>query len=169
MMSDLAVVDLETFLTLVLSDLRLDINFKVNSLVTKNGPQLQAEFSGADAGRLTADNGALLLALEHLAAMKFRMQPGQYHALNFDACGFKAERERKVTAEAKRVIQKAIARGLTHVCQPMSYRERFMLHEALAGYGLRSQLVTEGKERRLVIHAGHRSEAASGQHLAAAV
>jgi predicted RNA-binding protein Jag len=157
-MTGLTVSELHDFLSLVLRDLPLDITFEVTIQVTDSTRRFHAEFSGPDAHYLAADNGALLLSLEHLAAMKFRLQPGQYEALSFDAAGFKDARRHKVRQEAQRALTRTLMEGQTHHCVKLNYRERLMLHQALAGYGLRTQLVGAGHERHLIIHAPHPGE-----------
>jgi predicted RNA-binding protein Jag len=157
-MTGLTVSDLNDFLSLVLRDLPLDITFVVTIQVTDATRRFHAEFSGPDVHHLTAGDGALLLSLEHLAAMKFRLQPGQYEGLSFDAAGFKNARRLKVGREAQRALTRTLMEGQNYHCARLNYRERLMLHQALAGYGLLTQLIGTGPERHLVVHAPPLSE-----------
>jgi spoIIIJ-associated protein len=113
---------------------------------------LAVEFLGPDTRYLTARNGELLNALEHIAAKILRLEPEAHDQVLFDADHFKADRDRQLrdlTAEAVESVQ---ATGRPFAFPPMSSRERRMVHMLLAEAGLPTASSGEGPGRHVVVY-----------------
>src|ERR1700709_2031844 len=70
---------------------------------TRPGPasgQLTADFTGPDTPVLTARNGELLNAMEHIAAKVLRLEPDEHDLICFDADSFKSNRDRELRQSA---------------------------------------------------------------------
>ena len=124
---------------------------------TAPGPSgsITVEFEGPDAGLLTARDGELLLAIEHIAAKAMRLEPGEQDRLSFDAGGWKANRDRKLTESADAALAQVRASGLPFAFPPMSSHERRLLHLALVNSGLSTASEGDGAMRHLVLKPIH--------------
>jgi len=113
---------------------------------------LYVEFSGPDTPVLTARNGELLHALEHLATKILRLEPEQFERLSFDADHFKANRDRAMRESAAEAMERVRSTGRPHPFPPMNSRERRMLHLILKDSGLPTASSGEGPGRFVVLY-----------------
>jgi spoIIIJ-associated protein len=114
---------------------------------------IYVELSGPDADLLTARDGEVLRALEHIAAKILRLEPEEHDRISFDANGFKAARNRELLTAAKEGIDAVKTSGRPYSFAPMSSRERRMLHLALKGAeGMRTESSGEGPTRFVVLY-----------------
>jgi len=121
--------------------------------VAKDGPRaLYVEFTGPDTALLTARNGELLNALEHIATKILRLEPDEHDRVSFDADQFKANRDRQMRESAAAAIERVRATGRPHAFPPMTSRERRMLHMILSESGLPTASSGEGPGRFVVLY-----------------
>ena len=121
--------------------------------VAKDGPRsLFVEFTGPDTPVLTARNGELLNALEHIATKMLRLEPEEHDRVAFDADQFKANRDRQMRESAAAAIERVRATGRPHAFPPMTSRERRMLHMLLSESGLPTASSGEGPGRFVVLY-----------------
>ncbi len=114
---------------------------------------IYVEISGPDAPMLTARDGELLRALEHVCAKILRLEPDEHDRISFDSDGFKAARNRDLLNAAKAGIETVRETGKPYRFEPMSSRERRMLHLALRDTeGLRTESSGEGPARFVVLY-----------------
>lgn len=114
---------------------------------------IYVEISGPDASLLTDRDGELLRALEHVCAKILRLEPDEHDRISFDADGFKAARNRELLQTAKTGIAAVHESKRPYSFEPMSSRERRMLHLALKGAdGLRTESSGEGPTRFVVLY-----------------
>jgi spoIIIJ-associated protein len=117
-----------------------------------DGRQLLAEFSGPDTAMLTARNGELLHALEHLAAKVLRLEPEEHDRVSFDAGGYKATRGRMLQESADRGIASVRSTGQPYSFAVMNSRERRLLHLTLKESGLPTASSGEMPRRFVVLY-----------------
>jgi spoIIIJ-associated protein len=149
---------LQSFITA--SSLRLRFRVKARSLKpsgaepdAEGAPRaLAVEFTGSDTPLLTARNGELLNALEHIATKMLRLETDEHDRVSFDADHFKANRDRQMHQSAAAAIERVRATGQPHAFPPMSSRERRMLHMLLAESGLPTASSGEGPGRFVVLY-----------------
>ena len=115
---------------------------------------LYVEFSGPDTALLTARNGEVLNALEHVATKILRLEPEEHDRVSFDADRFKANRDRQLREGAAAAIERVRATGQPHSFPAMSSRERRMLHLILSESGLPTASSGEGPGRFVVLYPG---------------
>jgi spoIIIJ-associated protein len=115
-------------------------------------PEVVVELQGGDAPLLTARNGELLFAIEHLAAKILGLEPEEHDRISFDAAGFKLKRERELNRMANAAITKVRTTATAYVFPPMMSRERRLLHLALASSGLKSASTGERLLRSVVLY-----------------
>jgi len=121
--------------------------------VARDGPRaLYVEFTGPDTALLTARNGELLNALEHIATKILRLEPDEHDRVSFDADQFKANRDRQMRESAAAAIERVRATGRPHAFPPMTSRERRMLHMLLSESGLPTASSGEGPGRFVVLY-----------------
>jgi len=114
--------------------------------------RLSVEFMGPDTPVLTAHNGEVLNALEHIAVKILRLEPEQHDQVSFDADHFKSNRDRQLRAAAEAAIAQVRATGRPHPFPPMTSRERRMLHLILSESGLPTASSGEGAGRFVVLY-----------------
>ena len=119
----------------------------------QNGPRaLYVEFTGPDTPLLTARNGEVLNALEHIATKILRLEPDAHDQVSFDADHFKANRDRRLRDSAAAAIEHVRTTGQPHPFPAMSSRERRMLHLILSESGLPTASSGEGPARFVVLY-----------------
>jgi spoIIIJ-associated protein len=119
------------------------------------GPRdLYVEFTGPDTPILTARNGEVLNALEHIATKILRLEADEHDRVSFDADHFKANRERQLREWAAAAIERVQATGRSHAFPAMSSRERRTLHMILSESGLATASSGEGPGRFVVLYPG---------------
>jgi spoIIIJ-associated protein len=100
------------------------------------------QIEGTDAGRLIGKKGHTLGALQYLV----------YRHVLVDAEGYAARREDQLAAMARRLGKQAVSDGKIITFEPMSPRDRRVVHLALAKFpGVVTQSQGEGAERRVQI------------------
>jgi spoIIIJ-associated protein len=110
------------------------------------------ELKGTDTPLLLDEDGALLLALEHIAAKVLRLEPSEHDRISFDADDFKQERDEDLRDVADEAIDQVRATGASFAFEPMSSRERRMLHLFLKESGLQTSSSGEGPRRHVVLY-----------------
>ena len=118
---------------------------------------ISVEFTGPDTPLLTARNGELLLAIEHIAAKLLRLEQEDHDRISFDAENFKLLRQQELRLAAEAAVEKVRRTGQPHAFNPMSSRERRLLHLALAASGLPTASSGLGPRRYVVLYPeGHK-------------
>jgi spoIIIJ-associated protein len=118
---------------------------------------ISVEFTGPDTSLLTARNGELLLAIEHIAAKLLRFEHEDHDRISFDAENFKALRHQELLLSAEAAVEKVRRTGQPHAFNTMSSRERRLLHLALAASGLPTASSGLGPRRYVVLYPeGHK-------------
>jgi spoIIIJ-associated protein len=116
------------------------------------GRTLYIEFSGPDTSLLTARNGELLDALEHVATKIVRLEPDSPDQVSFDADHFRANHDRRLRESAAAAVEHVRTTGRPHPFPAMNARERRMLHLILSQSGLPTASSGEGPARFVVLY-----------------
>lgn len=115
--------------------------------------EIYVEMVGPDAPLLTQRGGELLRALEHIAAKIVRLENEEHDKISFDSNNFKALRAREMRMAADSAAERVKRSGLPFSFQPMSSRERRMLHLALRDHpDLETESSGEGLRRFVVLY-----------------
>ena len=153
---DAAVAALKSFLDLTLKSLRLDLRYNVRLEPPRDGiedPEILVEFSGRDLELLTAHNAELLLALEYIAVRWMRLDPKTYDRVRFDAGDFRALRIEELKLSAQVAAERVRESRQPFRFNPMSSRERRVVHLALQGVpGVRTESEGMGDRRYIVVY-----------------
>ncbi|MBG99156.1 MAG: single-stranded DNA-binding protein [Solibacterales bacterium] len=126
----------DEFLGPLLRAAQLDVGYTIDSAETLENrdlfsPDLLIEFSGPDVELLLLYRAELLLALEHLTLEALQISHQDRYRLIFDANGYRVTRIQELRLSAQVAAEKVKRTGSPFHFQPMSSRERRVLHLAL--------------------------------------
>jgi spoIIIJ-associated protein len=147
-----AVAELKRFLDLTVREMGLATEFEV-SAPPGSETEVVVTFSGADQDLLLEKNAELLLALEHIAHRWLRLDPRLHDRVRFDCGDYRATRLAELKLSARVAAQRVRETGQPFQFNPMSSRERRIVHLELAGApGVRTASEGSGDRRQLVIY-----------------
>jgi spoIIIJ-associated protein len=152
-----AISELKRFLDLVVREMALDIAFEISEQpAAETGRQeadVVATFRGADQDLLLERNAELLLALEHIAHRWLRLDPRLHDRVRLDCGDYRATHLAELKLSARVAAQRVRETGQPHRFNPMSSRERRVVHLELTGAaGVRTESEGSGDRRQLVIY-----------------
>lgn len=152
-----AAEELKRFLDLVLREMHLAVEYEISAPGEASAKPEEAElaitFRGTDQDLLLERNAELLLALEHLAHRWLRLHPRLHDRVRFDCGDYRAMRLEELKLSARVAAQRVRETGQPHRFNPMSSRERRIIHLELSGApGVRTASEGFGDRRQLVIY-----------------
>jgi spoIIIJ-associated protein len=136
----------------------LDLKVKVQSVDTPSadasgGAEVIADMDGRDKEILLERNGEVLKAFEHLAFRALRLEPTFHEKIHLDSGGYRALRFEELRMTARVAAERVESSKQPFRLNPMSSRERRIVHLALKDMpGVRTESVGMGEERQVVIH-----------------
>lgn len=112
-----------------------------------------ADIDGRDKEFLLERGGEVLRALEHLAFRALRLEPEWHEKLHIDCGGYRALRFEELRMTAKVAAERVQLTKQPFRLNPMTSRERRIVHLALKDMpGVRTESVGMGEHRQVVIH-----------------
>lgn len=112
-----------------------------------------ADLDGRDKEILLARGGEVLKALEHLSFRALRLEPAFHEKIHLDCAGYRALRFEELRMTARVAAERVQSSRQPFRLNPMSSRERRIVHLALKDFpGVRTESVGTGEERQVVIH-----------------
>lgn len=133
-------------------DLEYELGTPENRHPEVENPEVTVRFSGEDVELLLANRAELLLALEHLAMEALRLPPEDHSLISFDANDYRLLRVEELRMSALAAAEKVKRTRVPFHFNPMSSRERRVIHLALRGEkDLRSESVGVGPARAVVV------------------
>jgi spoIIIJ-associated protein len=149
-----AAAELKRFIDLVVREMHLEIEYEI--FFTAGGPDgdaLIVSFRGPDQDFLLERNAELLLALEHVAHRWLKLNPQLHDRVRFDCGDYRATRLEELKLSARVAAQRVRETGQEFRFNPMSSRERRIVHLELNGApGVRTASEGSGDRRQLVIY-----------------
>lgn len=151
-----AVEEVRRFVDLAIREMGLSLEYEIAQPASE-GAAGQADvvilFRGEDEPLLLEKNGELLLALEHVAHRWLRLDPRLHDRVRFDCGEYRATRLDELKLSAKVAAQRVRETGQVFRFNPMSSRERRIIHLELTGApGVRTISEGSGDRRQLVIY-----------------
>jgi len=133
-----------------------ELTFSIQKANAKEGdpeaPEYVVDFSGADADLLLEKNATLLHALEFVVLKAIRLDEDHFRRIVFDCQDWRQTRTEELRLMAQVAAERVIETGDPFTLNPMSPRERRIVHMALRD---RPEVRTEsegmGPERKVVI------------------
>jgi spoIIIJ-associated protein len=151
---------LESLLREVLRAGALDLRFAIRKADAPpedlEAPEFIIDFSGPDSGLLLEKHGALLDALEHVILKAVRLDEELLGKITFDCEDWRRMRAVELRLTAQMAAERALESGDPYELNPMTPRERRIVHLALRDMpNIRTASEGRGPERRVVIHPAH--------------
>jgi spoIIIJ-associated protein len=116
-------------------------------------PDILVDFTGPDSALLLDRGGELLRALELLALEMLRLPSGEHEKISFDCQNHRSQRIQELRMAASVAADKVRKTGTPYHFNPMSSRERRIVHLALRDEAdLLTESEGEGMRRCLVVY-----------------
>jgi spoIIIJ-associated protein len=153
-----AAAALRTFLEELVHAAGFDLKVKVQAVESPSTgaadeAEVIADLDGRDKEILLERNGELLKAIEHLAFRTLRLEPAYHEKIHLDSGGYRALRFEELRMTARVAAERVQTSKQPFRLNPMSSRERRIVHMALKDMpGIRTESVGMGEERQVVIH-----------------
>lgn len=137
--------------------LRLKYRIVVDPPIPENRdwekPDILVDFTGPDSAMLLDRGGELLRALELLALEMLRLPSGEHEKISFDCQNHRSQRIQELRMAASVAADKVRKTGAPYHFNPMSSRERRIVHLALRDEAdLHTESEGEGMRRCLVVY-----------------
>jgi len=147
---------LESFLGPLMERAGFELSYEVRAGTNPHpeveNPEVVVNFQGSDVELLLANRAELLLALEHLAMEALRLPPEDHSLISFDSNDYRLLRVEELRMSALAAADKVKRTHVPFHFNPMSSRERRVIHLALREEKeLRSESVGVGPGRAVVI------------------
>ena len=115
--------------------------------------EVLADLNGRDKEILLERSAEVLKAFEHLAFKALRLEPAYHEKIHIDSGGYRALRFEELKMTARVAAERVQTLKQPFRLNPMSSRERRIVHLALKDVaGVRTESVGVGEERQVVIH-----------------
>jgi spoIIIJ-associated protein len=151
-----AAEELRQFLEKIIRAGKFELHVKVRTaaLSSEEGqPEVFADLDGRDKEILLARGGEVLKALEHLAFRALNLEPAFHEKIHVDCGGYRALRFEELRMTARVAAERVLASRQPFQLNPMSSRERRIVHLALQDMpGVRTESAGAGDDRHIVIH-----------------
>jgi spoIIIJ-associated protein len=149
--------ELRRFLDLILQQTRFELQYEIVQGKASQGelksPEILVAFRGPDQDILLQHNAELLLALEYLAFRWLGLEPSFHDHVRFDSADYRSLRLEELKLSARVAAQRVRETRQPFRFNPMSARERRIIHLELSGApGVRTESEGTGEKRYLVIY-----------------
>ncbi len=138
------------------SGLELKVNVRPISAEGENAgsdAEVLADLDGKDKEILLEHGAEVLKAFEHLAFRALRLEPAYHEKIHIDCGGYRALRFEELRMTARVAAERVQSSRQPFRLNPMSSRERRIVHLALKDVsGIRTESVGVGEERQVVIY-----------------
>ena len=153
-----AAAALQAFLEELVRTARLDLRVTVRptqavASADSGEAEIVADLDGRDKELLLERNAELLKAIEHLAFRALRLDAPHHERIHLDCGGYRALRFEELRMTARVAAERVQTSRQPFRLNPMSSRERRIVHLALKDVpGVRTESIGMGEERQVVIH-----------------
>lgn len=132
---------------------RMDLDAQVD--IREDAERVVLDVTGPDAGRAIGKKGQTLDAIQFLAnKIVNRFPDGRRHII-VDSGDYRARHDKSLVSMARREAKRAVQEGKTITLEPMSARDRRVIHLSLAKFsGVTTCSEGEGARRRIQIIPG---------------
>ena len=136
----------------ILEDLLELMDLDVDVDIRDDGERIELDVTGPDAGRVIGKKGQTLDALQFLVnKVVNRFPDGRRHVL-VDSGDYRERHDKGLVSMARREAKRAVQEGKVVTLEPMSARDRRVIHLSLAKFeGVKTESSGEGMQRRIQI------------------
>lgn len=140
------------FLTEVVALMNMDCRVHIKKPQDDEDRDIRLEIAGPDAGRIIGKKGQVLSALQFLSNRVLNRPGEERRYVTVDAEGYRSRRDNSLASMAKRLGKQAVNDGKIITFEPMSPRDRRVVHLALAKFeGVITKSEGDGDDRRVQI------------------
>jgi len=149
---------LRHFLDSIVRAAKLELKVNVRAISpeeagTQGDAEVLADLDGRDKELVLEHGAELLKAFEHLAFKALRLEPAYHEKIHIDSGGYRALRFEELRMTARVAAERVLMSRQPFRLNPMSSRERRIVHLALKDMaGVRTESIGVGEERQVVIH-----------------
>jgi spoIIIJ-associated protein len=148
---------LQKFLDDIVRAAGLALQIKVRPVPDAAAPssdtEIFADLDGQDSAVLLERNAEALKAIEHLAFRALRLDTAYHDKIHVDCGGYRALRFEELRMTARVAAERVQTSRQPFRLNPMSPRERRIVHLALKDVpGVRTESIGMGEDRQVVIH-----------------
>lgn len=150
-----AALALRNFLNEMIRAGRFELKASVRAVAdaADGEPEVIADLDGGDRELLLERGAELLQAIEHLAFRALRLDTMWHEKIHLDCGGYRALRFEELRMTARVAAERVLTTKQSFRLNPMSSRERRIVHLALKGLtGVRTESIGMGEQRQVVIH-----------------
>jgi spoIIIJ-associated protein len=150
-----AAAALQQFLDTTIRAAGFQLKVTVHTATPDEGGEAEviADLDGRDKELLLERGAEVLKALEHLAFRALRLEPAFHEKIHLDCGGYRALRFEELRMTARVAAERVQTSKQSFRLNPMSSRERRIVHLALRDMpGVRTESIGVGEERQVVIH-----------------
>jgi spoIIIJ-associated protein len=145
--------EMKSFIDLAIREMGLTLAYDISSPAGSAEAEIVIAFRGEDEAVLLERNAELLLAMEHIAHRWLRLDPRMHDRVRFDCGDYRATRLEELKLSARVAAQRVRETNQPFRFNPMSSRERRIVHLELNGApGVRTVSEGAGDRRQLVIY-----------------
>jgi spoIIIJ-associated protein len=109
-------------------------------------------------GFLIGQRGENMRALQFLVSNALKNQGHEYTRVNVDIADYKKQRADRLSQRAEEWMKQVKDSGESMELKPMNAVDRRTVHKLAQEYGLESESVGEGRDRRIVLKPGESTE-----------
>jgi spoIIIJ-associated protein len=140
-----------SFTTDVIEKMGMDCNVRLQR-PDADSNDIHIVVTGPDAGRIIGKKGQVLAALQFIVNRAMNRPGIERRYVSVDADGYRSRREDSLASMARRLGKQAVSDGQIITFEPMSPRDRRVVHLALAKFeGVVTKSEGEGDDRRVQI------------------
>jgi spoIIIJ-associated protein len=133
--------------------LQLKVTVHATTPDSASEAEVIADLDGRDKELLLERGAEVLKAIEHLAFRALRLEPAYHEKIHLDCGGYRALRFEELRMTARLAAERVQTSRQPFRLNPMSSRERRIVHLALKDLpGVRTESVGIGEDRQVVIH-----------------
>jgi spoIIIJ-associated protein len=133
--------------------LQVSVRAVSDDAANSSDAEIIADLDGRDKAILLERNAEVLKAIEHLALRALRLDTAYHDKIHVDCGGYRALRFEELRMTARVAAERVQTSRQPFRLNPMSPRERRIVHLALKDVpGVRTESVGAGEDRQVVIH-----------------
>jgi len=129
-----------------------DVRLQQRDDEEEDASDIHIQVTGPDAGRIIGKKGQVLAAVQFIVNRAMNRPGLERRYVSVDADGYRSRREDSLANMARRLGRQAVSDGQIITFEPMSPRDRRVVHLALAKFdGVVTKSEGEGDDRRVQI------------------
>jgi spoIIIJ-associated protein len=135
----------------IIAKMGMDCDVRLQRRDEEDG-DIHIQVTGPDAGRIIGKKGQVLAAVQFIVNRAMNRPGLERRYVSVDADGYRSRREDSLANMARRLGRQAVSDGQIITFEPMSPRDRRVVHLALAKFdGVVTKSEGEGDDRRVQI------------------